>query len=235
MKNAMLFLAVLILFICGASISIAEMLFSDDFEGGLKNIWIFSERGGKDAWNVAKDGNNSVLKKTGNSWTIISVDGVAGVKSGKEVWATARIRCDVAAADEGTELGLLIDPANSTGNWYFTVRAITGQAGFDELGVAWHELIPYADWKVGVWFKVKVAVIGDIFYGKLWPDGQKEPADWTNKTTMTSHLDQDGVGFATDTNEVSFDDLIVGDSEDSLVLSVDPKEKLSVVWGKIKQ
>ena len=213
----------------------AETLFSDDFQAGLGKEWIFSERGGADAWKVVEDkGGNKILQKTGSSWTIISVDGVASLDGGKEIWATAKIRCDVATADEGTELGVLIDPAVSNGNWYFAVRAMSGQAGFDELAVAWHDLVPYDSWSVGDWHYAKVAVIGDIFYGKVWLDGDFEPADWITKTTLTSHLDQDGVGFAVDTNEVSFDDLVVSDDEAGLVLSVDVAGKLPLTWGNIK-
>ena len=229
-----IFLIVLATVIFIPSSVYSETLFSDDFEAGLQDIWVFSERGGEGDWNVIEENGNNVLQKTGSSWTIISVDGVGGVEGGKEVWATARIRCDVAAANEGTEVGLLIDPANSKGNWYFTVRAQSGETGFDELAVAWHDLVPYPDWSVGDWHRVKIAVIGDILYGKVWLDGGDEPEDWISQTQLTTHLDQDGVGFATDTNEISFDDLIVANSEDDLILAVDPKAKLSVTWGRIK-
>ena len=111
---------------------------------------------------------------------------------------------------------------------------MSGQAGFDELAVAWHDLVPYDSWSVGDWHYAKVAVIDDIFYGKVWLDGDPEPADWITKTTLTSHLDQDGVGFAVDTNEVSFDDLVVSDDESGLVLSVDVVGKLPLTWGNIK-
>ena len=235
MRNLGVFLAILALL--GGIVGTAEtdVLFSDDFEAGLQDVWVFSEIGGEGDWNVVEENGNNVLQKTGSSWTIISVDGVGGGEGGKEVWATARIRCDVAAANEGAEVGLLIDPARSNGNWYFTVRAITAQAGFDELGIAWHDMVPYPDWSVGQWHQVKIAAIGDVLYGKVWPDGSEEPAEWTSQTILTSHLDQDGVGFATDTNEVSFDDFIVSDSEDSLVIAVDSKAKLPVAWGRIKR
>ncbi len=235
MKNLTLFLAIMMLTSAVLTMANADTIFSDDFEAGLGDMWVFSDKGGQGDWNVVEEDGNHILQKTGSSWTIISVDGVAGVDGGKEIWAKARIRCDVATADEGAEVGLLINPTNSTGNWYFTVRATSGQAGFDEMGVAWHELAPYPDWSVGEWHQMKLAVIGDTFYGKVWPDGDDEPEDWTRQTTMTSHLDQDGVGFGTDTNEVSFDDLIVADGEDSLILAVDPKEKLSVAWGMLKR
>jgi hypothetical protein len=72
------------------------------------------------------------------------------------------------------------------------------------------------------------------YYGKVWPDGKDEPKDWLTQTNITSHLDEDGVGFGVDTNEVSFDDLIVADDEDSLVMAISSKEKLPITWGKIK-
>jgi len=227
-------LIALALVLCVASSANSETLFSEDFEDGLSDLWVFSERGGQGDWNVVEQGGNHILQKTGTSWTIIRVDGVGGVDGGKEVWATARIRCDIATADEGTEIGLLIDPATSNGNWYFTVRAQSSQAGFDELAVGWHDMVPYPDWSVGDWYRIKVAVIDSILYGKIWVDGGDEPADWTSQTLLTTHLDQDGVGFASDTNELSFDDLIVADVEADLAAAVDPQAKLSVTWGKVK-
>ena len=56
---------------------------------------------------------------------------------------------------------------------------------------------------------------------------QKTGSNWTI-------ISVDGVGFATDTNEVSFDDFIVADSEESLVLAVSLMGKLSVTWGEMK-
>lgn len=235
MKNLTLFLDIMILISAVLTMANADTLFSDDFEAGLRDMWVFSDKGGQGDWNVVEEDGNHILQKTGSGWMIISVDDVGGVEGGEEVWARVRVRCDVAAADEGAEVGLLIDPASATGNWYFTVRATSGQAGFDELGVAWHDLVPYPDWSVGDWHQMKLAIIDDTFYGKVWPDGEDEPADWVSQTTLTSHLDQDGVGFGTDTNEVSFDDLIVADREESLILAVDPKENLPVAWGMVKR
>ncbi|MDQ1317493.1 MAG: hypothetical protein QG588_1145 [Candidatus Poribacteria bacterium] len=235
MKN-LIVLGMTLVFIVGFSTILeAKVLFSDNFESGLSNRWIFSERGGNDVWKVVTESGNHILQKTGSLWTIISVDGVGSPKDYKELWAIARIRCDVATADEGTELGLLINPDTSNGNWYFALRGISGQAGFDELAVAWHDLVPYKSWKVKAWHYSKVAVIDKTLYGKAWLEGEDEPADWLTKTTLTNHLEEDGVGFAVDTNEVSFDDLIVADSEAGLVPSaVESKYKLSTTWGRIK-
>lgn len=225
-----------LILIAGFSVILeAKVLFSDNFEAGLSKDWIFSDRGGQDAWKVITEKGNKILQKTGNAWTIISVDGVGGLKEYKELWAIARIRCDLATADEGAELGLLINPAQSNGNWYFALRGISGQAGFDELAVAWHDLVPYPSWKVGIWHYVKIAVIGNTFYGKAWPEGENEPKDWLTKTQLTSHLQEDGVGFAIDTNEASFDDLVVANNEASLVISaINIKNKLLFTWGNIK-
>ncbi len=235
MRKLFMVSLILLLIIAISNILEAKVLFSDNFEAGLSKDWIFSERGGQDAWKVVVEKNNKILQKTGNAWTIISVDGVGGLKDYKELWAIAKIRCDVATADEGAELGLLINPAQSNGNWYFALRAISGQAGFDELAVAWHDLVPYPSWKINVWHYVKIAVIDKTYYGKAWLEGEAEPKEWLTKTQLTTHLQEDGVGFAIDTNEASFDDLIVADSEAGLVASaVMTKGKLSTTWGNIK-
>jgi len=234
LKTIMIFPITFVLVLCTFAIANAEMLFADDFEGGLSKSWITANQNGVGEWKVAKESGNQFLQKTGSAWTIISVDGVASLKDHKEIWATARIRCDSATKDEGTEMGLLINPEVAQGNWLFTVRAQSGQAGFDELAVAWHSLVPYKGWEVGKWHRIKIAVIDETFWGKVWPDGKDEPKDWIASVKLTSHLDEDGIGFGVDTNEVSFDDLIVADNEDSLVMAVSSQEKLPITWGKIK-
>ena len=234
MKTIMIFPITFILVLSTFAVANAEMLFADDFEGGLSKDWVIANHNGVGEWKVAKEGGNQFLQKTGGAWTIISVDGVASPKDHKEIWATARIRCDGATKDEGTEVGLLINPEVAQGNWYFTVRAQSGQAGFDELAVSWHSLTPYKEWEIGKWHRIKIAIIDETFFGKVWPDGKDEPKDWIAEVKLTSHLDEDGVGAGTDTIEVSFDDFIVAESEDSLVMAVSSKEKLPITWGKIK-
>jgi hypothetical protein len=150
----MIFLITFILVLCTFAIANAEMLFADDFESGLSKAWVTANQGGAGEWKVAKEGGNQFLQKTGSAWTIISVDGVASLKDHKEIWAVVRIRCDAATANEAPEVGLLINPNNPAGNWYFAVRAQSGEAGFDELAVSWHALVPYASWKVGTWHQV---------------------------------------------------------------------------------
>ena len=235
MKTIMTLSITFILLLGTFTVADAEMLFADDFEGGLSKDWVVANQNGNGEWKVSDEGGNKFLQKTGSAWTIISVDGVASLADHKEIWATARIRCDSTPANEGTELGLLINPEVPQGNWYFTVRAQSGEAGFDEMGVAWHNLTPYNEWEVGEWHRVKVAIIDETFHGKIWPDGTDEPQDWIASIELTSHLEEDGVGAGTDTIEVSFDDFIVADSEDSLVMPVNPKENLPSMWSKIKK
>ena len=230
----MIVLTTFIFLLSTFTVANAEMLFADDFEGGLSKDWVIANHNGDGKWKVSSEDGNKFLQKTGGAWTIISVDGIASLADHKEIWATARIRCDSGPKDEGTEVGLLINPEVPQGNWYFTVRAQSGQAGFDELAVSWHSLTPYEEWEVGEWHLIKIAIINETFYGKVWPDGKDEPQDWIASIKLTSHLDEDGVGAGTDTIEVSFDDFIVADSEDSLVMSVSSKDNLPITWGKIK-
>jgi len=231
MKTKVFFSTTLLLVLGIFAIANAKPIFVDDFESGFSDSWIITD-GGK--WEVKSEGGNHFLQKTGGEWCIASVDNVGGLKEHKELWAVARTRVDVAAANEGAEFGLLINPDIKQGNWYFTIRAQSGQAGFDEMGVAWHALVPYDSWKVEKWHQVKIAIIDEVMYGKAWPDGEDEPKEWLTQTDVTTHLDEDGVGVGTDTNEVSFDDIIVADSEENLTLAVSPKEKLPITWGKIK-
>jgi hypothetical protein len=80
MKN-LIVLGMTLVLIVGVSLTAnAKVLFSDNFEAGLSKSWVFSERGGNDAWKVVAESGNHILQKTGNAWTIISVDGVGGTK-----------------------------------------------------------------------------------------------------------------------------------------------------------
>lgn len=229
-------LVILILTILSFSTAYAVLLFSDDFESGLSKRWIIANRSGQGKWAIAVENGNHFFQKTTDAWSIASVDGVGGLNEHKELWASCRLRADTATANEGAEVGLLINENEPQGNWYFVVRVQSGEAGFDELAVSWHSLAPYPSWKVGQWHQVKIAVINQIYYGKVWPDGENEPEDWFTQTTITNHLEEDGVGFGVDTLEVSFDDLVVADLEQHLKdgAIVAPGGKLTTTWGNIK-
>ena len=127
----------------------AKTLFADDFEGGLSDKWVIANQDGEGEWKVTNEKGNKFLQKTGETWSIISVDGIASLKDHKKIWATARIRADSQDANEGVEVGPLIKPNVAKGDWYYTIRAQSGETGFDQLGISWHALKPYKDWEVG--------------------------------------------------------------------------------------
>ena len=52
------------LVIMTSGIANAKVLFSDNFEAGLSNDWVFSERGGQDVWKVVDEKGNKILQKT---------------------------------------------------------------------------------------------------------------------------------------------------------------------------
>ena len=76
---------------------------------------------------------------------------------------------------------------------------------------------------------------GGTMYGKMWAEGDKEPSKWMTQEKLTSHLDEDGVGFVSYHCITYFDDVVVATSEDSLVpMMVSSEGKLAVRWGEVK-
>jgi hypothetical protein len=81
--------------------------------------------------------------------------------------------------------------------------------------------------------KVMVSKDGTI-YGKMWPEGDQEPDEWSTEAALASHMDEDGVGLTSYSCITYFDDIIVAAAEDSLVMAVSPRKKLTVTWGVLK-
>lgn len=211
----------------------AKPLFFDDFEGGLSKQWLFGDLEGKGKWEVVDDKGNKVLKvdATG-AWSGASVDEVGSLKKYGELWATDRVKVDAATGE--IELGLLTNPEELRGNWYLDLR-IGNDLMVDECAIKAHNPIAPVPIKGGKWYRMKIAVIKDTFYGKMWAEDENEPKDWMINAKMTSHLDEDGTGVMAYHTVAYFDDIIVADSEESLApLAVNKEEKLPIVWGEIK-
>ena len=213
----------------------AETLFVDDFEGGTKGKWVFADLEGKGKWGAAKFEGRGVFKVDSiGAWTGATVAGVASLKDHDELWATCKFKCE---QDIGScnELGLLTNPKELRGNWYLATCEGGGEVGIDECGVAWHGRVPYK-WELDKWYNMKIMVSKDkTMYGKMWPEGGDEPSKWLTQETLTSRLDEDGVGLMSYHCITYFDDVIVASSEESLVpKAVSPKGKLAVSWCKIK-
>ena len=131
-------------------------------------------------------------------------------------------------------LGLLTNVDDAAGNWY--VGFVDNvDLGIDENNIAWHNRVPIPfTFEMGQWYILKIAVIGQTLYGKMWHEGEDEPGDWLTEQAVTTHLDDDGVGFVTYHDVVCFDDLIVSATEESLVMSVSPVGRLAATWAEIK-
>lgn len=229
-----LFLTVLLVLV-SFGVAHAKALFADDFEGGLSGKWViedFQEAGGKG--EVVDEKGNKVLKIDATaSWTLASYPGVASLKDYNELWATVRFKIDAGATPEAA-LGLLTSIDNPQGNWYVGfVDAV--DLGIDENAIAWHNRVPVPfTFELGKWYNLKVAVLKKNLHGKMWPEGEDEPKDWLTEVKITSHFDDDGVGFVTYHGVICFDDLIVAGGEDELVMAVSSKEKLATTWAKNK-
>jgi hypothetical protein len=229
-QNVSLFM--LLMFIVFGSAG-AKPLFFDDFEGGLSEQWIFGDLEGKGKWEVVDDKGNKVLKVDATaSWSGASVDKVGSLKEYDELWATDRVKVDAATGE--IELGLLTNPEELRGNWYLDLR-IGNDLMVDECGITAHNPVAPVPIEDGKWYRMKIAVIEETFYGKMWAEDETEPKDWMINAAITSHLDEDGTGVMVYHTVAYFDDIIVADSEDSLTpLAVNKNGQLSIVWGTIK-
>lgn len=213
----------------------AKPLFVDDFEAGLSDDWIIGHLDGQSQWEVVTLDGNSVLKvdSTGGGWTGATVDGVASMGDYNELWAVCRF---MAEQDIGScnELGLLTNPDSLSGNWYLSTCEGGQEIGIDQCAVSWHARVPF-QWELDTWYNMKVMVSKDgTIYGRMWPEGDDEPDDWNTQVTLTTHMDEDGVGLMSYNCITYFDDVIVATAEDLLTMAVSPGEKLTVTWGDVK-
>lgn len=236
MRTIKTLLLLFILFI-SCRITTASPLFWDDFEGGLHGDYIIANAGGEGKWEAVVVDGNGVYKGTApeGCTTYATVDGVASMKEYDEIWATVKFKSENAAGSSDAELGVLSNPDNPfEGNWYFATETGSSEVGIDESWIAWHNRVPYPDWKFGQWYTMKIALIDGILHGKIWVVGKEEPADWITSAKLTSHLDEDGIGLSTYQETTYYDDLIVASSENSLAMAVSSREKLATTWAKIK-
>ena len=233
MKIQIGFLLMALLLFAGIGGVSAKQLFFDDFESGLSKQWVFGDLEGKGKWEVVDDKGNKVLKADATaSWSGASVDGVSSLKGTGELWATDRLKLDAASGE--IELGLLTNPNDLRGNWYLDLR-IGQDLMVDEAAIKAHNPVAAVQIEAGKWYKMKIAVIGETFHGKMWAESEDEPKDWMITAKVISHLDEDGVGLLLYHTVAYFDDIAVADSEESLIASaVSRKGKLPVVWGSIK-
>ncbi|OLT46492.1 hypothetical protein BJF85_16750 [Saccharomonospora sp. CUA-673] len=91
-------------------------------------------------------------------------------------------------------------------------------------------------------FRVRFAVVGDTLRGKVWLQGEDEPAEWQVETTDTVHTEPGPVALGgargegtSDSVVVSFADLSVRHESDPLIVSTqttDITPPLSTVWIK---
>jgi len=195
---------------------------------------VFADLEGKGKWEAAKVEGRGVFKvdSTG-AWTGATVDGVASLGDYDELWAICKFRVEQNIGS-CSELGLLTNPETLSGNWYLATCEGGSEVGIDECGVAWHGRVAYK-WELDQWYNMKIMVSKDTMYGKMWPEGENEPSKWLTQETLTSHLDEDGIGLMSYHCTTYFDDVIVASDEKSLVpKAMSQKGKLAISWCKIK-
>jgi len=145
------------------------VLFGDGFDGSsLGAGW--TTVGGH--WEQS----GGVLRQTG-LWDLgQNKADVAGVALPTDVEVTARVRVDTWAGDDarvGVSLG---DDAAGVG-YDLVFHRDTDTVQFLHDYVAWGDSYAFA-WRVGTWYRFRLRQSGGVLDGKVWEDGQAEPASW---------------------------------------------------------
>jgi subtilisin family serine protease len=155
----------------GAALAPSVALFSDSLSAAAPGpAWTF--RGG--TW--AQSGG--VLRQT----SLAAADPRKAMITDRvypsDAQITAEVRVDswVNGAWARAGVGLRIDPATGRG-YNLVFHGDTNTVQFLNDGVAWGNSYSFT-WSVGTWYWFKLQDVNGVLRGKVWQDGQAEPAGW---------------------------------------------------------
>jgi hypothetical protein len=131
----------------------------------------------------------------------------------------------------------------------FLIHDNLGNMEFLNDALAWKENDtppPFGEVEIGKWYWMKAEISKDGLKGKIWPDGEDEPADWLQESAFDFGAVREasgnvGLNGGSNINAgqtlVSFDNWAVCESADECttsIMSVESSGKLSSIWGSIK-
>jgi hypothetical protein len=238
--------------VAGTSIH-AKTLFHDDFSGGtLDKIWLLDHAqtaagNGKPKWVH----ENGILRQTNP----VPGDTTYAVIQGKgwpdEYGIMCRVRIDEWADHDRSRagVGVWIDSNDKYNGytWLIHERLTTTNMEFLNDQRAWANAEATYKVELGKWYWIKMYIDSKKVYGKIWPDGDKEPKDWLDSKDFatfggvrapTSNAGLNGgAGSAGGggNSTASFDDVFVFDKDGPDPLPVEPKGKTALTWSELKR
>lgn len=75
--------------------------------------------------------------------------------------------------------------ANGKGYKFLMATRVAGNVSFLNDSVAWGNSVPYS-FPTGNWYWMKMSVVPGMLYGKIWPEGSSEPANWLASQPLTA-------------------------------------------------
>jgi len=157
-----------------ASFQASSSLFSDVFDNGsIDAAWTI--RGGN--WSESGGVFRQISTATGDTKKAIVTDQT--YPANLEI--TAKLRVDSWVDGDYSRAGVGLRTNATTGAGYNLLFHYTGgtknKIQFLNDGVAWGNAYDFA-WKVGQWYWFKLKIEDGVLSGKVWADGQSEPANW---------------------------------------------------------
>ena len=248
MKVTKLFVAIII--VLGVSLSstaYGEVLWMDTFDDGtIDSAYLFMSNPGE--W--VEDGG--IISQTnplpGDTCYLIYPGGVS------EPLATiVKIRVDGWEDHDYARAGLGFRLTLEGQGYAFLIHDNLGNMEFLNDALAWKgndTPPPFGEVEIGKWYWMKAEISDDGLKGKIWPDGEDEPADWLLNSALdfgavrdaSGNVGLNGGSSAEGNGQdfVSFDNWAVCESADECVTSaftstsVESSGKLSNTWGSMK-
>jgi hypothetical protein len=246
MKSFLVMLSlIIVLGISLGSTAYGKVLWMDTFDDGkIDSAYLFQSHPGK--W-VEKDGVISQTSATpGDTCYLIYPGGFDEPHT-----AIVKMRIDDWTNGDYARAGLGFRLTTGGAGYAFLVHNILTNMEFLNDALAWKNNDtppPFDELEIGTWYWMKAEMSANKLTGKIWPDGETEPAKWL----LDSALDfgavravsgnvglNGGSSSGADLTLVSFDDWAIFDNADeatpnAFALSVESSGKLSSTWGSIK-
>ncbi len=120
---------------------------------------------------------DGLLRQTGLGFGEPEKASVAGVAFPADIEVRARVRVDTWAGGDYARAGVSLGDDAAGLGYNLVFHRDTNTVQFLHDHVAWGNGYAFA-WQVGTWYRFALRQQGGVLYGKVWADGQAEPADW---------------------------------------------------------
>jgi hypothetical protein len=249
MKVTKFFVAmIIVLGISLSSTAYGKVLWKDTFDDGtINSAYLFKSNAG--GW-VEKGGIISQTNPTPKDTCYLIYPGGFS----EPLAAIVKIRIDSWEDNDYARAGLGFRLTKDSGQGYaFLIHQTLKNVEYLNDALAWKNndtVPPFGAVEIGKWYWMKAEISKDGLKGKIWPDGENEPADWLLNSALDFGAVRDASGnvglnggssdVGKGKDSVSFDNWAVCENADECVTSafttssVKSSGKLSNTWGGIK-